>query len=558
MHLVFQLIRCQKIGYMTVSGFFALNKHAICKQRKRMISLCRSDVCHIILYTQINILRKRKSKKTNSPQVQNPSVSEQNKRAQKFIGVVKSKIDKKSKTNQDNKKLSNSVKNKMHQMKQALNKQTKLKGKLKSCSKHLQNLRQKDEREFITINEIYDSYGAVGGEVNTYDNIDENSVYDDPMQKSIVQIFEDEGKITVKKLLEILENEYEEIENHYYEVVDEIADLVDTNTYEDIDDSDNLYDYIDTSKLEEIKRANKERKQIQAEKGTVKTVLQNLNRLDQEEIILIEDIYAMPNKFKSKEKKEKSDSKTEEVYSIYVKQMIEEKFGNQKHGKVRDLINLFEGKMENLNEKQDKIINHMTRMVEEETKELEMVENEVYEEFNNRNKEPERVLKALKQINSNAVVSLENMKIKTQKGKMLNNALNIEPDEAMKERIKQKYGEVGEIPVKELIALFNNEFKPDYDKVIKEMSKGVSMKAKEGNLKDENDGKDEFYNKPVMRKTRKDDQNSTILVDNELYSSGVNNNSILIENELYSSACEMDNDTVVIENELYVCGKQNR
>ena len=479
--------------------------------------------------------------------------------------VLENKIEKITKKNQKNKKLSSNVKNKMNQMKQALKKQIELKGKLTSCSKHLQNLRQKEESEFMTINEIYDSYGAVGGEMNTYDDIDENNVYDDPMGKVIIQLFEDEGKITVKKLLGILENEYEEIEMHYYEVVDEIADLIDTNTYEDIDDNDHLYDYIDTSKLEEINRANKERKQIQAEKGTVKTVIQNLNTLDQDEIIPVEDIYAAPKTFKSKDNKNYGHGVTDEVYSNYVKQVVEEKFGNQKHGKVRDLINLFEGKMENLNEKQDQIINHMTRMVEDETKELEMetkelemVENEIYEQFNNRNKDPDRVLKALKHMNSDAVVSLENMKIKTQKGKMLNNALNIEPDEAMKERIRQIYGEEGEISVKELIALFNNEFKPDYDKVIKEMSKGVSMQAKDENLKDENDGKDELYNKPVMRKTRKDDQNSIILVDNELYSSfnGVNNNSILIENELYSSACEMGNDTVVVENELYAGGNQ--
>ena len=486
------------------------------------------------------------------------SLSEQNQGTQKSNVVVKSKIIKKSKTNQKNKKLSSSIKNRIQQIKQALKKRTELKRKLTSCSKHLQNLRQKDESEFITINEIYGSYGAVGGEENTYDDIDENNVYDDPMGKTIIQLFENEGKVTVKKVIGVLENEYEEIEINYYEVVDEIADLVDTNAYEDIDDSDHLYDYIDTSKLEEIKRANTERKQIQAEKGTVKTVIQNLNTLNQDEIIPIEDIYATPNTFKSKDNKNSGQSVSDEVYSIYVKQVVEEKFGNQKHGKVRDLINLFEGKMENLDERQEKIISHMTIMVEEETKELEMVENEVYEQFNNRNKEPERVLKALKQMNSNAVVSLENMKIKTQKGKMLNNALNIEPDEAMKETIRQKYGEVGEISVKELIALFNNEFKPDYDKVIKEMSKGVSMKAKDGNLKDDNYGKDELYNKPVMRKTRKDDQNSIILVDNEVYSNfnGVNNNSILIANELYSSACEMDNDTVVVENELYASGNQ--
>ena len=470
----------------------------------------------------------------------------------------KHSLNKGPKKSQNNKKLRSIVKTKINQLKQALKKHTNLTGKLKSCFKHLQNLRQKDESQFITINELYDSYGAVGREINTYDDIDESNIYDDPMGKTIIQIFEDEGKITVKKLLEILENEYEEIENHFYEVVDEIADLVDTNTYEDIDDCDHLYDYIDTSKLEEINRANKERKQIQAVKGTVKTVIQNLNTLDHNEIIPIEDIYTAPQTFKSKDNKNNGHSVTDEVYSIYVKQVVEEKFGNQKHGKVRDLINLFEGKMENLNEKQDKIINHMTSMVEEETKELEMVENEFYEQVNNKNKEPDRVLKALKQMNSDAVVSLENMKIKTQKGKMLNNALNIEHDEAMKERIRQKYGEEGEISVKELIALFNNEFKPDYDKVIKEMSKGVSMQAKDENLKDENDGKDEFYNKPVMRKTRKYYQNSIILVDNEVYSSfnGVNNNSVLIENELYSSACEMDNDIVVVENELYAGGNQ--
>ena len=407
--------------------------------------------------------------------------------------IIKNKLEGKPKKCQKNKnkKLTSKIKNKINRLKQALKDQAELKNKLRSCSKHLQNLQQKDEDEFMTINEIYESYGAFGTEeTNKYEVIDDGKVYDDPMAEIIIQIFEDEGKVTVKKLMGVLENEYEEIEMNYYEVIDEIADLVDSNTYEDIDDEEHLYDYIDRSKLAEIKGVNQERKQIQSTKRTVKTIIQNLNALDQEKLMPLEDIYAIPNKIERQNDGNASISRfaVDEASSVYVKQAVKEKFGDQKHGRVRDLINFFEGKKMNLDEKQDTIIRKMTRMVEEEAKGLEkvMVENEVYEQFNNSDREPDAVFNALKQMNSDAVVSLENMKLTTKKGKMLNNAPNIKPDEEnkIKEMIRQKYGEVGEISVEELLELFNKAFKPNYDQVIKEMSKGASMKATSENLND--------------------------------------------------------------------------
>ena len=88
----------------------------------------------------------------------------------------------------------------------------------------------------------------------------------------------------------------------------------------------------------------------------------------------------------------------DEVSSIYAKKVVKEKFGDQKHGRVRDLINFFEEKKMNLEDKQETIIEKMTRIVEEEAKGLEkvMVENEVYEQFNNSKK----TLRALKQMNT--------------------------------------------------------------------------------------------------------------------------------------------------------------
>ena len=87
-------------------------------------------------------------------------------------------------------------------------------------------------------------------------------------------------------------------------------------------------------------------------------------------------------------------------------------------------------------------------------------------------------------MNTDALLSLENLNLTTKKGKMLNNAPNIKPYEAIKEMIQQKYGEVGEISVEELLELLNKAFKPNHDQVIKEMSKGASMKATSENLND--------------------------------------------------------------------------
>ena len=97
-----------------------------------------------------------------------------------------------------------------------------MKNQLRSCSKHLQNLQNKDEDEFMTKNEICESYGAFGGDTNSYDASDNGKVQNDPMAEITIQIFEDEGKVTVKKVMGVLENDCEKIEMNYDEVIDEI------------------------------------------------------------------------------------------------------------------------------------------------------------------------------------------------------------------------------------------------------------------------------------------------------------------------------------------------
>ena len=264
--------------------------------------------------------------------------------------------------------------------------------KKKTCDKHLKNLQQKEEEMFITVNDIYESWDSDYKEQlkdeSEYNDIDESNIYDDPVSKTIIQIFQDEEKVKVKKIVGVLENEYESIETQYNKVIDDIADFVDTNDYEDMDE--NLYDYIDLTKLDQIKKANKERKQIETKKTTVKTVIQNLDTMDQDKMVPLEDIYAVPEKLKKKKEnieltvEKPKYTMDDQEYSIYVKQIIDEKFGDEKQGKVKDLICVFEGKMENLKKTQDKVINEMTDMVEKETTKLEeeMVENEIYEEFN--------------------------------------------------------------------------------------------------------------------------------------------------------------------------------
>ena len=307
------------------------------------------------------------------------------------VSQVNQYQDNKTKSPQK-RKISSGIKNKIHKLRQAIEEQKRLRRKKKTCDKHLKNLQQKEEEMFITVNDIYESWDSDYKEQlkdeSEYNDIDESNIYDDPVSKTIIQIFQDEEKVKVKKIVGVLENEYESIETQYNKAIDDIADFVDTNDYEDMDE--NLYDYIDLTKLDQIKKANKERKQIETKKTTVKTVIQNLDTMDQDKMVPLEDIYAVPEKLKKKKEnveltvEKPKYTMDDQEYSIYVKQIIDEKFGDEKQGKVKDLICVFEGKMENLKKTQDKVINEMTDMVEKETTKLEeeMVENEIYEKFN--------------------------------------------------------------------------------------------------------------------------------------------------------------------------------
>ena len=415
--------------------------------------------------------------------------------------------------------IASGIRNKIQKLRKALEEQKQLRRNKKRCEKHLKNLQQKDEEMFITANDIYDSRDLDDKEKLKYDkeycDIDESNVYDDPVGKTNIQIFQDEGKVKVKKVIGILENEYESIETQYYEVIEEIADLVDIHIYEELDENEHLYHYIDPAKLDQIKKANKERKHIESKKITVKTVIKHLDAMDVNEMVHLEDVYAVPEKHELRNGKVTSNGEKpkytmeDEEYSIYVKQIIGEKFGDEKQGRVKELISLFEGKMENLKETQDKVINKMTDMVEEETTKLEeeIVENEIYEKFNTEHE--------------------ENSQMNGKDGK-----------------------------VQELINMYNKQnilIKPDHNLNIHELSQDDSVLGNDEKRDNNTGGKQELDRKPIINKVivnNKDDPVS--FVDNELYTStdGIDN-VVMVDNELYSSSEAINNDPFMVENELY-------
>ena len=81
-----------------------------------------------------------------------------------------------------------------------------------------------------------------------------------------------------------------------------------------------------------------------------------MNALDQDKIIPLEDIMQCQIRCQRQDDGNTSEKQfaVYEVSSIYDK-VVKEKFGDQKHGRVRDLINFFEGKKMNLDEKQETI-----------------------------------------------------------------------------------------------------------------------------------------------------------------------------------------------------------
>ena len=144
-----------------------------------------------------------------------------------------------------------------------------MKRKLNSCMKHLKKFQSKQEDEYITLNDIFGNCRAFKGEEGNIQNtINRNDEYEDPMRHNIINIFENKEKVTVNEVKTVLQNEYEEVELNYYDAIDEIGELVDRNTYENIqlDDNECLHDYINASEFDYLIQANDERKQIQTEK----------------------------------------------------------------------------------------------------------------------------------------------------------------------------------------------------------------------------------------------------------------------------------------------------
>ena len=173
-------------------------------------------------------------------------------------------------------------------------------------------------------------------------------------------------------------------------------------------------------------------------------------------------------------------------------------YGHQKHGQVIDLINAFENYTVDLIESHDENSRHMTRM-EDETKQSEKemeehkvvlyeklnnIDSHIYKPLNNICTEREKFLKVLQQMNSDAVISLEDMKITSRKGEM-----KTQPDEAVKTIIQQRYGKVGQISIRELITLLNNELKPNSNKDVLNYASKADACIASGNLSDETNDK---------------------------------------------------------------------
>ena len=115
-----------------------------------------------------------------------------------------------------------------------------MKRKLNSCTKHLKKFPSKQEDDYIILNDIFGNCRAFKGEEGNIQNtINRNDEYEDPMRYKIINIFENKEKVTVKEVKTVLQNEYEEVELNYYDAIDEIGELVDRNTYENIQLDDN-------------------------------------------------------------------------------------------------------------------------------------------------------------------------------------------------------------------------------------------------------------------------------------------------------------------------------
>ena len=389
---------------------------------------------------------------------------------------------------------SSSQKSKKNKLKKALKNWTELKRKLNSCLKLLKNCQVKKEDEFITLYDIFGNCGAFKSEEGNIQNaIDRNDEYADPIRNTIIHIFESKEKVTVKEVKTVLEKEYEEMEMNYCDVTDEIADLVGRNTYENIqlDDNEYLHDYMNPSEIDQIIKASIERKMIQTGKSRVQNISQTLNTLPVEDNCEIQNQFKMQDgertskiiKIMDKMTKnvEEETNELEKLDGAVANEQVEQDiFVDQKHCKVRDVA--FEINTEELIESQDKSISQKTRVKDEETKQPQkgLEENEVhmdemnnndsqiYEPLTNIHTELDKFLKELKQVNSDAVFLLEDMKVTLRKGTM-----NIEPDEATKEIIWQKYGKVGEISITELTDVLNDELKAG--EVIQDVSNYASL-----------------------------------------------------------------------------------
>ena len=362
----------------------------------------------------------------------------------------------------------------------------------------------------MTVNELYEDCSilrdeANSSETNVYNTIDEQVIYDDPMGRVILDVFEGENSVQVRRLVHVIEQKTDEFKEEQNNIGKQIESIIFTddleNTYEDIDSLyheydiiDHIYDYIDPSKLENLKLAKIETMEIKHKQKDVKEILTRLSANCDKDMIRLEDIYAIPQK-RNKERKNKKETldslyqvasfniPNQSSYENHVRKAVEKEFGVETNVSVKRLVAFFEDHEKNLQEQRFKTVTSMANILVEE-----IVENDVYEAFKDQGKneiigetsevkleksQRNDALKGRVRLDKDELSPSENVtchkninrpihKRKAHAGNIkymtkseFMSKIQNEPTEEMKQVMIERFGHDGKLSVKELIEMFN-------------------------------------------------------------------------------------------------------
>ena len=410
-------------------------------------------------------------------------------------------------------KLSYKMKCKLVALQEVLKKLKYVTWKQKSCRKHMKKLEPYDDEYMMTVNELYEDCTTFLDERKStdehiYSSIDEQVIYDDPMGSVILDVFEAEDSVQVRRLVHVIKRKSGELKEEQNNIVKQIESIIFTdeleNSYEDIDSLyheydiiDHIYDYIDPSKLENLKSAKIETMEIQHKQKDVKEILTTLSANCDKDMISLEDIYryAIPQKRNKQGKKEKKP--LDSLYQVasfnipnqssynenHVRKALEKEFGFETNVNVKRLVAFFEDHEKNLQKQRFKAVTSMADILVEE-----IVENDVYEAFTDQWKNeildetsevklekskrngapkgmvpldkdelsPNENVTCCKNINrptDERKAHAGNRKYMT-KSEFMSKIQN-EPTEEMKQVMIERFGHDGKLSVKELIEMFN-------------------------------------------------------------------------------------------------------